>query len=259
MRQAVTPVTSETTPHGMKTPTNAKDRLIFALDVPTLQEAKVLIEKLDGIVTFFKIGMELYMGRGLDLIPELTKTGKRVFLDLKFYDVPETVKSAVQQVSSLGVSFLTIHGNGKIIQAAVEGRGDTDLKLLSVTALTSLDNDDMKDLGFDCTVKDLVMRRAKKAMEAGCDGVITSAEETAGIKKLAKQIKGMDHKFLIVTPGIRPANSTHDDHKRSGTPTEAIKNGADYLVIGRPIRNSSDPRQAATDIIAEMQTAFDNR
>jgi orotidine-5'-phosphate decarboxylase len=259
MRQAVMPIATEAVSESTKTRIEARDRLIFALDVPTLPEARDLVEKLDGIVTFFKIGIELYMGNGLDLIPELTSTRKQVFLDLKYYDVPETVKRAVEKVASLGVSFLTIHGNGKIIQAAVDGRRGADLKLLSVTALTSLDNDDMRDLGFECTVKDLVMRRAKKAMEAGCDGVITSSEETAEIRKLARQVKGMDHKFLIVTPGIRPVNSSHDDHKRSGTPTEAIKNGADYLVIGRPIRNSPDPRQAATDIITEMQAAFDTK
>ena len=195
----------------------------------------------------------------MDLIPELTKARKDIFLDLKYYDVPETVKSAVERVASLGVRFLTIHGNGQIVKAAVEGRGNAHLGLLSVTALTSLDNDDMKDLGFECTVKDLVMRRARKAMEAGCDGVITSSEETVDIRRLAKQIKGMDRKFLIVTPGIRPSNLSHDDHKRSGTPTQAIKNGADYLVIGRPIRNSPNPKQAASAIIEEMQAAFDSR
>ena len=243
----------------IKERTNAQERLIFALDVPTADEARKLISSLDDAVSFFKIGLELYMGSGLDLIPELKRAGKRVFLDLKYYDVPETVKSAVRRVASLGVSFLTIHGNGKIIKAAVEGRGNSDLKLLSVTALTSLDNEDMKDLGFQCTVKDLVMARAQKAMEAGCDGVITSSEETAEIRRLARKIKGMDHKFLIVTPGIRPASSPLDDHKRSGTPSQAIKNGADYLVIGRPIRNSPDPRRAARLIIEEMQAAFDTR
>lgn len=241
-----------------KVAVNAAERLIFALDVPSVMEAKHLIDALGGVVSFFKIGLELYMGSGLELVPVLAKAGKKVFLDLKYFDVPETVKNAVKQVASLGASFLTIHGNGKIIKAAVEGRGRADLKLLSVTALTSLDNDDMKELGFNCTVPDLVMYRAKKAMEAGCDGVIASALEAAKVKELAKQIKGMDHKFLVVTPGIRPSNSSHDDHKRYTTPAEAIKSGADFLVIGRPIKESSNPRQAAKDIIAEMQPAFDS-
>jgi orotidine-5'-phosphate decarboxylase len=253
----VTPVATEE-PIQSKVTVNAAERLIFALDVPSVMEAKYLIDTLDGVVSFFKIGLELYMGSGLELVPVLAKAGKKVFLDLKYFDVPETVKNAVQQVASLGASFLTIHGNGKIIKAAVEGRGSADLKLLSVTALTSLDNDDMKDLGFNCTVPDLVMYRAKKAMEAGCDGVITSALEATKVKELAKQIKGMDHKFLVVTPGIRPSNSSRDDHKRSSTPAKAIKSGADFLVIGRPIKESLDPRQTAKDIIVEMQSAFDS-
>jgi len=258
-RRDVPLLTVEEIPESIKTHVDAKERLIVALDVPTKDQARKLIDDLDGVVSFFKIGLELYVASGLDLVDELVKSEKKVFLDLKYYDVPETVKSAVKLVASEGVSFLTIHGNGKIIQAAVEGRGDTPLKLLSVTALTCLDNDDMKDFGFNCTVRDFVMFRAKKAMEAGCDGVITSPEETAEVSRLARQIKGMDHKFLIVTPGIRPANSSHDDHKRWSTPFTAIKNGADYLVMSRPIKNSPNPRQSAKDIIAEMQIAFDRR
>jgi orotidine-5'-phosphate decarboxylase len=246
-------------PEFAKARINARERLILALDVPTADQAQRLIKRLERTLSFFKIGIELYMGGGLDLVSKLVKANKDVFLDLKYFDVPETVKSAVERVSSLGVRFLTIHGNGKIIKAAVEGRGNTDLKLLSVTVLTSLDNDDMKDFGFECTVKDLVMRRAQKAMEAGCDGVIASSREAAGIRRLVNQGKGMGNKFLIVTPGIRPASSPHDDHKRLGTPTHAIRNGADYLVIGRPIRNAPDPREAAEAIIQEMQAAFDAR
>ena len=155
------------------------------------------------------------------------------------------------------MSFLTIHGNGQIIKAAVEGRGNAPLKLLSVTVLTSLDSDDMKDLGFECSVEDLVIRRATKALEAGCDGVITSPREADKVRDLATIMKGQDHKFLIVTPGIRPKSSARDDHKRLSHPADAIQAGADYLVIGRPIRESLDPRQAAKDIIDEMQTAFD--
>ncbi len=243
----------------MTTRIHAQERLIFALDVPTEDQAQWLIKRLEGTVSFYKVGIELYMGAGLRLVNKLVESGKNVFLDLKYFDVPETVKGAVERVSSLGVRFLTIHGNGKIIKAAVEGRGNSDLKLLSVTVLTSLDQDDMKDLGFECTVKDLVLRRAQKAMEAGCDGVITSTREAGEIKKLANQIKGMDHKFLVVTPGIRPVSSPQDDHKRLGTPTFAIRNGADYLVIGRPIRNAPDPKEAAESIIREMQAAFDSR
>ncbi len=255
--ETVTPVATEQSTNNTVR-INAAERLIFALDVPSVKQAQHLIDTLDGVVSFFKIGLELYMGSGLELVPVLCATDKKVFLDLKYFDVPETVKSAVHQAASLGASFLTIHGNGKIIKAAVEGRGSADLKLLSVTALTSLDNDDIKELGFNCTVPDLVMYRARKAMEAGCDGVITSSLEAAKVRELAKQIKGMDRKFLIVTPGIRPSTASRDDHKRYSTPTQSIKSGADFLVIGRPIKEAPDPRQAAKDIIEEMQSAFDS-
>jgi orotidine-5'-phosphate decarboxylase len=255
----VTILATEAPPESAKARIDARERLIFALDVPTKNQARTLIDALDGVVSFFKIGLELYMGSGLDLVDELVEANKKVFLDLKYFDVPETVKRAVELVATRGVTFLTIHGNGKIVRAAVEGRGNSLLKLLSVTVLTSLDNDDIKDMGFSCAVRDLVMLRAKKAMEAGCDGVITSPGETAEVSKLARQIRGMDHKFLVVTPGIRPAKSSHDDHKRWSTPATAIENGADYLVIGRPIKDSPNPRQSAQEIVAEMQIAFDSR
>jgi orotidine-5'-phosphate decarboxylase len=235
---------------------NASDRLIFALDVPTVPEAEALIRELDGIVSFFKIGIELYTGDGIHLIPTLTRAGKNVFLDLKYFDVPETVERAVERVATMGVTFLTVHGNGNIVRAAVAGRKNTGLKLLSVTALTSLDNDDMKDLGFDCTIEDLVIKRATKALEAGCDGVITSPREAGKVREIAKTMQGMENKFLIVTPGVRPKNSPRDDHKRLATPTDAIKAGADFLVMGRPIRDAAEPRRVAEDVIAEMQDAF---
>jgi orotidine-5'-phosphate decarboxylase len=237
---------------------DAHERLIFALDVPTVSAAMDFVKKLDGVVSFFKVGLELYTSTGLAVVQELAKLNKRVFLDLKYFDVPETVKSAVEVVAKMGVSFLTIHGNGKIVRAAVEGRGDADLKLLSVTALTSLDDDDMNDLGLSCTVRQLVVYRTRKALEAGCDGVITSPGEANEVRALARQADKMD-KFLIVTPGIRPKNTTRDDHKRYSTPAESIKAGADYLVIGRPIKDAPDPRIASESIIAEMQDAFDER
>lgn len=234
---------------------DAHERLIFPLDVPSMERAQELVHALDGVVSFFKIGLELYTATSLVFIPQLTAAGKKVFLDLKYFDVPETVKAAVARVATMGVTFLTIHGNGAIIKAAVEGRGKSDLKLLSVTVLTSLDNDDMEELGFKVSVQELVLHRAAKALEAGCDGVITSPQEANKIRRLA----GMDNKFLIVTPGIRPRNSQRDDHKRLSTPTDAIQAGADYLVVGRPIREAADKRKAAEEIIAEMQAAFDGR
>ncbi|MGH9494978.1 MAG: orotidine-5'-phosphate decarboxylase, partial [Candidatus Sulfotelmatobacter sp.] len=235
---------------------DASERLIFALDVPTVKEAMGLVEQLDGLVSFFKVGLELYTAQGLGIIHDLVDAKKRVFLDLKYFDVPETVQSAVEAVVQMGVEFLTIHGNGKIVRAAVQGRGSAPLHLLSVTALTSLDDDDMNDLGLTCSVKDLVLYRAKKALEAGCDGVITSPEESSSVRQLAKML-GKDQ-FLIVNPGIRPQTFSRDDHKRLGTPSKAIKAGADYLVIGRPIRTSSNPRVSAEAIVREMQDAFDS-
>jgi orotidine-5'-phosphate decarboxylase len=252
------PATMESISDTKMKSVNASERLIFALDVPTIAEAETLIRELEGVVSFFKIGIELYTGDGLNLIPRLTASGKNVFLDLKYFDVPETVERAVERVATLGVTFLTVHGNGNIVRAAVSGRKNTGLKLLSVTALTSLDNDDMKDLGFDCTIEDLVIRRATKALEAGCDGVITSPREAGKVRELAKTMKGMENKFLIVTPGVRPTNSPRDDHKRLSTPTEAIKEGADFLVMGRPIRDASSPRRAAELVISEMQAAFNS-
>jgi orotidine-5'-phosphate decarboxylase len=226
-----------------------RDRLIVALDVDTITEARQLVKRLDGTVSFFKIGLQLQLAAGLDLIKELIAEGKKVFLDYKYFDIDETVKNAVAQVASYGVSFLTVHGNGKIIRAAVEGRGNSDLKILSVTVLTSLDHYDIKDLGFDCSVEELVLHRAKRALEAGCDGVIASPKEIQSIREIA----GIG--LLIVTPGIRPQKARIDDHKRWASPATAIQDGADYLVVGRPIRNAPDPKAAAENIIFEMQEA----
>ena len=235
---------------------NARDRLIFALDVASVEEARELVRKLDGSVSFFKIGMELYVSSGPSLIAELKAQNKRVFLDLKFFDVPETVKRAVRRVAATGATFLTIHGETKIIQAAVEGRGDSNLKLLAVTALTSLDSSDLREMGFAGTVEDLVLNRAKTALERGCDGVIASPQEAGPIHEL---VSGSKKNFLIVTPGVRPAGDASNDHKRLATPASAIEDGADYLVVGRPIRDAADPAKKAESIIAEMQQAFDRR
>jgi orotidine-5'-phosphate decarboxylase len=239
---------------------DASERIIFPLDVPSVDAAKEWIARLEGVVSFFKIGLELSAASGISLVPYLLERKKKVFLDLKFFDVPETVKSAVKKVTELGVSFLTVHGNGKIIKAAVEGRGASDLKLLSVTVLTSMDHDDIKEMGFECSLEDLVLYRARKALEAGCDGVISSPREAGKIHDLiAKEFSSKQDRFLIVTPGIRPESSTIHDHKRFSAPGGAIAAGADYLVVGRPIRESADPREMATRIIEEMQEAFNER
>jgi orotidine-5'-phosphate decarboxylase len=236
---------------------NARERLIFAMDVPSVAEAREFVRKLDGTVSFFKIGMELYVSSGPALVSELVSQGKKVFLDLKFFDVPETVKRAVARVVSIGATFLTIHGDTKIIQAAVEGRGRSNLKLLAVTALTSLDTSDLQEMGFSGSVEDLVVRRASKALDYGCDGVISSPREVSKVRALALSKKAGE--FLIVTPGVRPAGTATDDHKRMATPGDAIQAGADYLVVGRPIRDAADPCAKAESIVAEMQSAFDLR
>jgi orotidine-5'-phosphate decarboxylase len=236
---------------------NARERLIFALDVASVEEARDLVRKLQGSVSFFKIGMELYVSSGPALIAEFKAQGKKVFLDLKFFDVPETVNRAVRRVAATGATFLTIHGETKIIQAAVEGRGDSDLKLLAVTALTSLDNNDLREMGFSGTVEDMVLNRAKTALERGCDGVIASPQEAGRVHELVSRSNKKN--FLIVTPGVRPEGDASNDHKRLATPASAIEGGADYLVVGRPIRDAADPAKKAESIIAEMQQAFDRR
>lgn len=235
-------------------PIDAKERLIVALDVFTQKEAEDIVEKLDGLVSFYKIGIILNMASGLKFVEWLIERGKKVFLDLKYFDVQDTIKEAVKQVANIGVTFLTVHGNGKTIQAAMEGRGESDLKILSVTVLTSLDAYDIQDLGFTaCNVEDLVLFRAKKAMEAGCDGIIASVKEV----KLIREKIG--NKLLIVTPGIRPEGVDIDDHKRFAPPAEAIEEGADYLVVGRPIIKAKDPCKAAENIIKEMDEAFQEK
>jgi orotidine-5'-phosphate decarboxylase len=227
-----------------------EERLIVALDVPTVEEAKKLVKNLEGVVSFFKIGLALQLVAGIDFVQWLIKERKKVFLDYKYFDVEETIRQAVAQVASIGVNFLTVHGNGRIIKAAVEGRGQSDLKILSVTVLTSLDAYDLKDMGFDCSVEELVLHRARKALEAGCDGVIASGHEARAIRELAQD------RLLIVTPGVRPEDTEISDQKRHVTPAQAIKAGADYLVVGRPIRNAKDSRIAAEKILTEMKSAI---
>lgn len=229
----------------------AKDRLIVALDVDNVEDAKELVAKLDGVVSFFKVGLEMQIVAGIEFVRWLLDNDKRVFLDLKFFDVEETVKRAVRKVAALGVSFLTVHGNRRIIQAAVEGRGDSSLQIMGVTVLTCLDAADIQEMGFPCNVEELVMFRAQQAVKAGCDGVIASGREAKALREMAGD------KLAIVTPGIRPSGSDTNEHKRAVTPEMAIGAGSDYLVVGRPIKNAPDPKAAAMQIIDEMQKAFD--
>ena len=210
-----------------------------------------MVDSLEGTVNFFKVGLELYTATGMDFVRELLARKKRIFLDLKCYDVGETVKRAVRVAAEIGVDFLTVHGNREILQGAVEGRGTSQLKLLAVTVLTNLNAADIHEMGFQCDVEKLVLWRARQAMECGCDGVISSPRESA----LIKQETG--NKLLVVTPGIRPLGAALQDHKRSADPKTAIESGSDYLVVGRPITGAPDAKQAADEIIAEMQKGFD--
>lgn len=238
----------------MSSNVDARDRLIVALDLDSAPQARKTAEMLDGVVTFFKIGLTLQLAPGIeDLIRDLIRNRKRVFLDYKYYDIAATLTKAVARAVDLGVSFLTLHGSSGCIQGAIKGRGNSDLKLFVVTVLTSMDKSDIDELGYtNQTVEQLVIHRAKKALEAGCDGVIASGQE-------ARSIKALSGKLLVITPGIRPDGYPEDDQKRRTTPTDAILAGADYLVIGRPITDAPDPKKAAQDILIEMQAAFDRQ
>ena len=232
-------------------PIPARQRLIVALDVPDATSAKSLVEELGNSVEFYKIGLELAgSGEYFDLLAWLLERDKRVFADLKFYDVPATVSSAVRQISRWGASFLTIHGDRSIMEAAASEKGD-ELQLLAVTVLTSLDQNDLSDMGITLDVKDLVLMRAAQALEAGCDGVISSGLEASAIRER------VGPELLIVSPGIRPADSTSvDDQKRIVTPAKAFENGANYIVVGRPIRNAASPRETAESMQAEIAAAL---
>src|ERR1700730_5910802 len=239
----------------MQTPKiDARDRLIVALDLSGVEEAKSMVADLEGVVNFFKVGLILQLAPGIqDFIDSLIRDGKKLFLDYKYYDIPQTVKKAVERAAKLGVSFLTVHGSGKAIRGALEGRGSSNLKLFTVTVLTSMDAADIAEMGYtQHSVEDLVVVRAKNALAAGCDGVIASGQEA----KLIKDIAGGN--LLVVTPGIRPDGYPEDDQKRKTTPRQAILSGADYLVIGRPITEEGNPRSAATTILKQMQSAFDD-
>ena len=232
---------------------DAKDRLIFALDVPSVAEADRLLERLGGQIRFVKVGLELFTVAGPDMVNRLVARGHRVFLDLKFLDIEETVRRATARVADMGVAFLTVHANRKALIAAVQGRGDSQLRLLAVTVLTNFDSQDLRDMGIQRSVEDLVTARAALASEVGCDGVVASGEEPEAIRAKV----GPD--LLIVTPGVRPLGKGTDDHARVTTPSQTITAGADYLVVGRPIRDAADPAAAASAILAEMQAAFDHR
>ncbi len=224
------------------------------MDVPDCDEARRLTETLGDSVTFYKIGLELMMSGGyFELLDWMLERDKRVFCDLKFFDIPATVGKAVRQLKDRGASFVTVHGNQSIMEAAAENKGDS-LKVLGVTVLTSLDRGDMDDLGFDCDIEALVLSRARRALEAGCDGVISSGLEVAKLRE------NVDEKLLVITPGIRPVdNKPEGDQKRVVTVETAFSNGADYIVVGRPIRDAADPRAAAEAIQASIESTVNSQ
>jgi orotidine-5'-phosphate decarboxylase len=231
-------------------PISPSDRLIFALDVPTPQQALEWVDRLGDAVTFYKLGLELFTANGyFGLLDEMLRRGKKVFADLKFFDIPATVRSAVANLAKTGATYCTVHGSFSIYKEAVAAKGE--MKLLAVTVLTSLDASDLAELGFNGAVEDLVLARAAKAYAAGCEGVIASGLEAARIRR------EVGPGITIITPGIRGADEKgKDDQKRTLTLREAFLNGADHVVVGRPIRLAPDPRAAAQAMQDEISAIF---
>ena len=237
----------------IKTDIPARERLIFALDVADIDQARRLVNTLDDSVIFYKLGLEFFLsGHYFELAAELQERGKKIFADLKLFDIPATVASAVRQLARHEVNFCTVHGNDSMLKAAVAAKGD--MKILAVTALTSLDQGDLDDLGFQCDARTLVLSRARRALELGCDGVVSSGLEVAALRE------SVDHALITVCPGIRPIFNDEapagDDQQRVSTPGAAISTGADYLVVGRPIRDAVNPRAAAEAIQDQIAAAL---
>lgn len=228
---------------------SARDRLIVALDLASVAEAERTVIRLGDSVTFYKIGYELVMAGGLAFAGDLARSGKQVFLDLKLHDIGNTVSKATERAAELGVTFLTVHAFPQTMKAAAEGRGKSKLKILAVTVLTSWDDSDLKEAGYSLGTGEMVSKRAEQAKAAGIDGLVASAAEA---EMLRKQIG----KMLLVTPGIRPAQASAGDQKRVVTPGMAIRSGADYLVVGRPVTEAKDSKQAAEAIVAEIAGAL---
>jgi orotidine-5'-phosphate decarboxylase len=231
------------------TPIPRAERLIVALDVPSAKEARALAERLGDAVHFYKIGLELFTSEGtFELLAWLSARGHKVFADLKLYDIPETVRRAVANLRGRGATFLTVHGHRSVMEAAAREKGD--MKILAVTVLTSFDQRDLEEMGSTRTVQELVVARARGAAESGCDGVIASGHEAKALKSQFKD------RLLVVTPGIRPLPGGGDDQKRTVDVAQAFANGADYIVVGRPIRDARDPREAAQNIQETIATLF---
>ncbi|MFP5449390.1 MAG: orotidine-5'-phosphate decarboxylase [Alphaproteobacteria bacterium] len=224
-------------------------RLIVPLDLPTVDQAREMVATIGEAVSFYKIGLELFASDGMTLARELKAQGKQIFLDWKLHDIGTTVQRSAAVLADSGCDFLTVHGEPQVMAAAVRGRGRSSLKVLAVTVLTSLSDEDLQDMGFTETARSLVERRIHHAVAAGCDGVIASPHEA----QLARAIGGPD--FLVVTPGVRPDWSAKNDQARAATPAQALQAGASHIVCGRPITGANDPQAAAQRIVAEMMRA----
>ena len=234
-------------------PANMAERLIVALDLPSSAAAEDMVKKLDGVVSFYKIGLWLLFAEGTDrLIDGLIKRDKKVFLDYKMFDIPETVHRGIERARDRGIKFVTVHGDDEIIKSAVEAKGNSDfLKIFTITVLTSMDDNNLHDMGYRLGVQDLIKLRVRKSIEYGSDGIIASAADDPNeIRKLVN-----NQSLLIATPGVRPSGSSSDDHKRLASPAEAIKAGADYIIMGRPIVTKQDPRAEAERVIRDMESA----
>ncbi len=224
-----------------------EERIIVALDLPSVEEAQTMVKRLDKKVRFYKVGLQLFLAGCYQMVDWLAERGCKIMLDLKLFDVPQTVALAVEQLRNRPVAFATVHGNEEILKAAVEAADDR-LKILAVTVLTSLDQRDIEDLGFSCKVEDLVLSRAKRALQVGCHGIVSSGLEVARLRE------EVGYGLVAVTPGIRPVeNRPVDDQKRVMGPKEAMAAGSDYLVIGRPIRNAEDPIAVVEKIQREIE------
>jgi len=232
-------------------PARIEDRLIVALDLPDVGMARAMAERLDPIVSFFKLGLWLIFAPGFErLLADLVARGNKVFLDAKMFDIGETVKQGVARAAGRGISLLTVHGDHDIIRAAVDARRGSNLRILAITVLNSIDDSGVRELGYLCPVDELIRQRVAACVELGCDGIIASPQDVGEIRRLPNA-----ERLLVVTPGVRLPGAAPDDHKRVGSPAQAIAAGADYLVVGRPIVQAADPAAMAARIIADMKSA----
>ena len=232
---------------------DARERLIVALDVPSVKAAEAMAARLGDSVSFYKIGYQLAFAGGLSLAAELIAAGKQVFLDLKLHDIGNTVTKGVESIARLGATFVTVHAYPQTMKAAVEGKRGSTLRILAVTVLTSYDDADLAAAGYEMNVNELAAARAAQARDIGVDGLVCSAEEAATLRSIAGA------RMVLVTPGIRPSGSAAGDQKRIMTPARAIEAGADFLVVGRPVLEAGDPKAAADAIVAEIEKASQRR